>query len=73
MTRLTYLAWVHPFLAIVLSVSFAAQAAAGSEKSPVAAMNVSDGIGVKGYDPVAYFTTGAQPQGWIAISVDGKV
>jgi YHS domain-containing protein len=63
MTRFLYLAWVHSLLAIVLSVSLAAQAAAGSEQSPVPTVNVSDGIGVKGYDPVAYFTIGRPTPG----------
>ena len=43
-----------------LSVSaLASFAVAGSD--PVAAVNAADGIGLKGYDPVAYFVNG-QPQ-----------
>jgi YHS domain-containing protein len=30
---------------------------ASQAKSPVAAVNAADGLAVKGYDPVAYFTT----------------
>jgi YHS domain-containing protein len=45
-------------LTIVLFAEFAARATAGAEKSPVAAVNTADGVGLKGYDPVAYFVAG---------------
>ena len=45
-------------LAIVLSSGFLGYAMASQAKSPVAAVNTTNGLGLKGYDPVAYFTTG---------------
>src|ERR1700730_3394861 len=38
-------------------------ALAASETTPVAAVNAADGIGLKGYDPVAYFTLGQPTPG----------
>jgi YHS domain-containing protein len=37
--------------------------ALAASDSPVPAVNAKEGIGVKGYDPVAYFTNGAPTQG----------
>src|SRR5262249_34324926 len=45
-------------LAIVLSSGFLGYAMASQAKSPVSAVNTTNGLGLKGYDPVAYFTTG---------------
>jgi hypothetical protein len=45
-------------LLIVGLMGFAGRAAAGSQKSSISAVNTADGIGVKGYDPVAYFVDG---------------
>ena len=55
MTRSRY---TVPLLILALFVGFAARAPAGPQKSPVLAVNTADGIGVKGYDPVAYFVAG---------------
>jgi YHS domain-containing protein len=37
--------------------------ALASEKTPVAPVNAADGTGLKGYDPVAYFTLGQPTPG----------
>jgi YHS domain-containing protein len=51
-------------LAVLLGllVGIVGSAAAGSD-SPVPAVNAKEGIGLKGYDPVAYFINGAPTQG----------
>ena len=51
-------AWIPRLLAIVLSSGFLGYAMTSQAKSPVAAVNTTNGIGLKGSDPVAYFTTG---------------
>ena len=56
---------VPAFVAIVvvaLTVGIAGSAFAASN-SPVPAVNAHEGIGLKGYDPVAYFINGAPTQG----------
>jgi YHS domain-containing protein len=45
-----------------LLVAIAGSAAAGTD-SPVPAVNAAEGIGLKGYDPVAYFINGAPTKG----------
>src|SRR5271168_132783 len=45
-----------------LFLAIAGSAAAGSD-SPVPAVNADQGIGLKGYDPVAYFINGAPTKG----------
>lgn len=45
-----------------LFVAIAGSAAAGTD-SPVPAVNADQGIGLKGYDPVAYFINGAPIKG----------
>jgi YHS domain-containing protein len=45
-----------------LFAAIAGSAAAGSD-SPVPAVNADQGIGLKGYDPVAYFVNGAPTKG----------
>ena len=45
-----------------LFVAIAGSAAAGTDP-PVPAVNVDQGIGLKGYDPVAYFINGAPTKG----------
>jgi hypothetical protein len=54
---------LRAFLLVVLSVGFVAQAAAGSEKSAVLPVNEAEGVGVKGYNPVAYFAIGRPTPG----------
>jgi hypothetical protein len=50
-------------LAVALYVGVLAPAVAGAETSAVAPVNSADGVALKGYDPVAYFTTGAPTPG----------
>src|SRR5258708_21108201 len=45
-----------------LFLAIAGSAAAGTD-SPVPAVNADQGIGLKGYDPVAYFINGAPTKG----------
>jgi len=58
MTGSNYLGRDIPFLVIALFAGFVARAAAESQKSAVPPVNTAKGVGVKGYDPVAYFTIG---------------
>ena len=50
-------------LAVALCVGVLVPAVAGAETSAVAPVNSADGVALKGYDPVAYFTTGAPTPG----------
>jgi YHS domain-containing protein len=54
MLRFYRLAFVSTFLIVAVFAGLADSA--GSSESPVAAVNASDDVGLKGYDPVAYFT-----------------
>ena len=63
MTRSKCLVWVTSPLSIALIVAFVGRAAAESQKSPVAAVNTTGGVAVRGYDPVAYFTIGRPTAG----------
>ena len=62
---------VHPqrlmllchLVAVPLSVGVLVSAVARAETPPVAAVNAADGIALKGYDAVAYFTTGEPTPG----------
>jgi len=55
--------WIPRLLAVALFVSFTGLAIGDSPKSPVTAVNTTNGVGLKGYDPVAYFTTGRPTPG----------
>jgi YHS domain-containing protein len=46
--------------------------AAGAPPSPVAAVNTTDGVALKGYDPVAYFVTGQPTPGVETHTYDWK-
>jgi len=50
-------------LAVTLFAGFPGFAVGDSPKSPVAAVNTTNGLGLKGYDPVAYFVTGKPAAG----------
>jgi YHS domain-containing protein len=50
------------FVVLGLIVAIASSAVADSN-SPVPAVNTAEGIGLKGYDPVAYFIKGSPTQG----------
>jgi len=63
MTRFQYLTRVPGLLAVALFVSFPSFAVGDSPKSPVTVVNATNGIGLKGYDPVAYFITGHSTPG----------
>jgi len=62
---------VHPWplvpirrlLAVPLSVGVLVSGVARAETPPVAVVNAADGIALKGYDTVAYFTTGEPTPG----------
>ena len=50
-------------LAIAVCVSVFVPAVANAESSPVALVNSTDGVAIKGYDPVAYFVAGKPTPG----------
>jgi YHS domain-containing protein len=56
-------ALIRRLLAVALSVGVLVPALAHAETPPVAAVNTADGVGLKGYDAVAYFITGEPTQG----------
>jgi len=58
MLRFYRLAVISTFLLVAVLVAL--PYSAGPSEPPVAPVNASDGVGLKGYDPVAYFT-GGQP------------
>ena len=59
-------------IASVVSASWLGSAVAGSSPSPVAAVNTADGLALKGYDPVAYFTDGQPTKGTDQYSFEWK-
>jgi len=63
MTRFRRPALILVLLVVALLAVGAGFAMAASAKSPVDAVNVAGGTGVKGYDPVAYFTGGQPTRG----------
>jgi len=54
---------VFLLIATVVSVSWLGSAVAGSSPAPVASVNSTDGLALKGYDSVAYFTDGHPTKG----------
>ena len=54
---------IRRLLAVALCVGVLAPAVAHAETSPVAPVNSADGVALKGYDPVAYFTAGKPTPG----------
>lgn len=54
---------LHVLLAVALFAGHPGFAFAASEKTPVSSVNAADGTGLKGYDPVAYFTLGQPTPG----------
>ena len=59
-----YRAVAFPGLAVLVSVMVGPCRMAFAEPaSPVAAVNATEGVGLKGYDPVAYFVTGQPTKG----------
>jgi len=63
MLRSQYLRFVVPLLTLALSIGSATSALGDSSKTPVAPVNATEGIGVKGYDLVAYFVNGQPTKG----------
>jgi YHS domain-containing protein len=63
MTRFRSPALLLVLLVVTLLAARPGFAAAASAKSPVAAVNAAGGTGIKGYDPVAYFTLGQPTPG----------
>jgi YHS domain-containing protein len=61
MLRFYRFAFVSSFL--VFAVLAALAYSADSSEPPVAPVNATDGVGLKGYDPVAYFTDGLPTKG----------
>jgi hypothetical protein len=59
-----------PVLIVALFLGSTTRATAVTQKSPVGAINTADGIGVKGYDPGAYFVAGVRCLVWIFIPID---
>jgi YHS domain-containing protein len=51
------------FAATTVLAGLLGSAAADSSASPVPAVNATDGLALKGYDPVAYFTDGQPTKG----------
>jgi YHS domain-containing protein len=54
---------VFIFVATTVFAGLPGSAVAGSSASPVAVVNTTDGLALKGYDPVAYFTDGQPTKG----------
>jgi YHS domain-containing protein len=54
---------VFLLIAAVMSASWLSSAAADSSAAPVAPVNTTEGLALKGYDPVAYFTEGQPTKG----------
>src|SRR5579864_7581716 len=63
MKRFQSLALVLLLLVVALLAGRPGFALAASDKTPVAAVNAANGTGLKGYDPVAYFTLGQPTPG----------
>ena len=61
MTRSKCLSTIPFLVAVVLFANLPGSAVGGSD--PVPAVNTADGVGLKGYDPVAYFTPGGPTPG----------
>src|SRR5262249_33610869 len=63
MNRSVSLVSVLRLLVVALAVGVLGAAVVSQARSRVAAVNTPDGIGLKGYDPVAYFTAGTPTPG----------
>jgi YHS domain-containing protein len=63
MNRTVSLASVLRLLVVALAIGVLGAAVVSQARSPVAAVNTTDGIALKGYDPVAYFTAGKPAPG----------
>jgi YHS domain-containing protein len=63
MTRFHSFAFVTSLLAVAVIAGVRGSADAGSSGSAVPAVNAAEGVGLKGYDPVAYFIMGQPAKG----------
>jgi YHS domain-containing protein len=70
MLRFYRVAFVSTFL--VVAVLAGLPYSAYSSEPPVAPVNATDGVGLKGYDPVAYFTDGQPTEGTSEYSFQWK-
>jgi len=70
MLRFYRLAVVSTFLIVAVLARF--PDSAGSSEPPVPAVNATDGVGLKGYDPVGYFTDGQPTKGTGQYSLQWK-
>ena len=61
MLRFCRVAFVSIFLVVAVVAELAYSA--DSSEPPVTPVNATDGVGLKGYDPVAYFTDGQPTKG----------
>jgi hypothetical protein len=61
MVRFYRLGFVAIFLVVALVAALVYPA--DSSEPPVAPVNATDGVGLKGYDPVAYFANGQPTKG----------
>lgn len=72
MSGSNYFALVARLLAAAIFIGVTGSAVASASASPVAAVNSADGVGLKGYDPVAYFTGGQPTKGADQYSLQWK-
>jgi YHS domain-containing protein len=70
MLRFYRLAFVSTFLVVAVLAALAYPA--GSSEPPVAPVNATDGVGLKGYDPMAYFINGQPTKGTGRYSLQWK-
>ena len=70
MVRFYRFASVSTFLLVAVLTAFAYSA--DSSEPPVAPVNATDGVGLKGYDPLAYFTDGHPTKGTNQYSLQWK-
>jgi hypothetical protein len=63
MVRFYGVVFVTPLVAFALLAALVGSPGIGLPESPAPAINSSGGIGLKGYDPVAYFTGGQPTKG----------
>jgi YHS domain-containing protein len=61
MIRRQRFALLRRLLMVAVWVGFLGFAAPGSAVAPIIPVNTANGLALKGYDPVAYFTTGPTP------------
>lgn len=63
MTQSQHFCFAARLLIVAVCLSVPSAAVGDSSKEPVAPINTQNGWGLKGYDPVAYFTVGEPTEG----------